>query len=133
MQIVESDRWWHSQRILFLNDPDHICARTKPEWGMSILSLVSLTGGLFMLSDPIELYDEQRIRNIRKTIPPLTTVAAETGPMDIHYQAYAWTKMHGVAFTGEIEYDWKEVNDEDALIISGDHESMEDDQCGHRP
>jgi hypothetical protein len=100
--------------------------RTKPEWGTSVLSLVTLTGGLFMLSDPIHMYDEQRVRTIQRCLPPLETITAETGPLDVSYQAYAWTKLHGVDFTGEIEYDWKEVNDEDARIISGDHETMYD-------
>lgn len=127
MQIVESARWFHTQRILFVNDPDHCCVRTKPTWGQSLLSLVSLSGGLLMLSDPIHQYDAPRVYNIQRVLPPLTTTTAETGPLDVHYQAYAWTKMHGVAFTGAIEYDWKEVTDDDAVLISGDHETMHDD------
>jgi hypothetical protein len=101
--------------------------RTKPEWGRSVLSLVSLSGSLLMLSDPIDAYDDARVRTIQRCLPPLSTFTAETGPLDLSYQAYAWTKLHGVDFTGAIEYDWKEVNDEDAVIISGDHETMEDD------
>jgi len=126
MQLVEQGRWWHTQRILFVNDPDHICIRTKPEWGKTLLSNVSLTGGLMMLSDPIDLYDEQRIYNIQRCMPPLKTYTAETGPLDVRYQAYAWTKMHGVAFTGSLELDWQEVTEDDAYLLAGDHETMED-------
>jgi hypothetical protein len=79
-----------------------------------------------MLSDPIDLYDEQRIYNIQRCMPPLKTYTAETGPLDIRYQAYAWTKMHGVAFTGSLELDWKEVTEDDAYLLAGDHETMED-------
>ena len=36
MQLVESARWFRTQRILFLNDPDHICADTNTEWLKSV-------------------------------------------------------------------------------------------------
>ena len=29
MQLFESARWFHTQRTLFLNDPDHVCVRTR--------------------------------------------------------------------------------------------------------
>jgi hypothetical protein len=127
MQIIESARWMHTQRILFTNDPDHICARTKPEWAKTLLSLVSLSGGLFMLSDPIDSYDPERISMIRKCLPPLMTTTGETGPLDVHYPAYAWTKAHGKDFKGTIETAWDEVSEQDSHIIAGDHETMHDD------
>lgn len=127
MQLVESARWYHTQRILFLNDPDHICARTKPDWTRSLLSLVSLSGGLFMLSDAVDTYDAERIRTIQRCLPPLTTMTGETGPLDAHYPAFAWTKQHGAAFKGEIERTWDEVSDEDAYTVAGDHDTMHDD------
>jgi alpha-galactosidase len=74
MQLVESARWFHTHRILFVNDPDHICARAKLDWARTLISLVSLSGGLFMLSDPLEAYDEDRIRIIQRCLPPLPTV-----------------------------------------------------------
>jgi hypothetical protein len=89
MQIVESGRWFNTQRILFLNDPDHICVRTEIEWARTILSLVSLSGGLFMLSDSINNYDEQRLKMIKQCIPSLTTYTAETGQIDLSYGAFA--------------------------------------------
>src|SRR5690554_2827263 len=52
MQLFESARWFHTHRVVFTNDPDHVCVRTDPEWARSALSLISLSGGLLMLSDP---------------------------------------------------------------------------------
>ena len=127
MQIVESARWFHTHRILFLNDPDHICARTKPAWAKTLLSLVSLSGGLFMLSDAIDTYDGERIRAIQKCLPPMTTITGETGSLDVHYPAFAWTKQHGAAFKGKVERTWIEVSDEDAYTLAGDHDTMYDD------
>jgi hypothetical protein len=127
MQIVESARWFHTQRILFLNDPDHICARTKPEWSRCLTSLVSLSGGLFMISDAIENYDDERINIIQRSLPPLGTVTAETGPMDMHYPAYTWTKQHGAAFKVEIETAWDEVDDDFARLAAGEQDTMDAD------
>ena len=127
MQLVESARWYHTQRILFLNDPDHVCVRTKPAWSRSLLSLVSLSGGLFMLSDAVDTYNAERIRAIQRCLPPLTMMTGETGPLDVHYPAFAWTKQHGAAFKGEIEQTWDEVSEEEALILAGDHDTIHDD------
>ena len=127
MQIVESARWWHSHRILFLNDPDHVCVRTNPEWARSLLSLISLSGQLLMLSDPHESYDAQRVEMIRKTLPPLATYAGETGPVDISHPASAWCKEHGAAFEAGIKTDWDEVNDEESYVVAGEHETARDD------
>lgn len=126
MQIAEAARWFHTQRILFLNDPDHICARTRPEWAQALLSHVSLTGGLFMLSDPIASYDEPRIRMIQRVLPPLPTVTAETGPLDMHYPAFAWTKEHGAAYKGGVEMAWDDVDDAKAMEIAGVLETKDD-------
>jgi alpha-galactosidase len=103
MQIVESARWFFAQRILYTNDPDHVCVRAPLEWSRTVLSLVSLSGGLYMLSDPVESYDAERIRIAQQTLPPLTTVAAETGPLDVNYAAFNWTKLHGFAFGNQQE------------------------------
>ncbi|WP_391574249.1 hypothetical protein [Cohnella sp.] len=84
-QIVESARWFHTQRILYLNDPDYVCARTEEAWGRSLLSLVSLSGGLLMLSDNPELYDEGRVYTIQRCLPSLSTATGETGPLDVSY------------------------------------------------
>ena len=127
MQIAEAARWFHTQRVLFLNDPDHICARTRPEWAQALLSHVSLTGGLFMLSDPIASYDAQRIRMIQRVLPPLSTLTAETGPLDMHYPAFAWTKEHGAAFKDGVEVAWDDVTDRAAQEIAGVQDTMDDD------
>ena len=80
-----------------------------------------------MLSDAIEFYDEQRIEIIRKCLPTLTTTTAETGPLDDHYPAFAWTKEHGAAFKAAIETEWEEVGEHEAYITAGEHDTMDDD------
>ena len=126
MQVTEQARWWHTQRILFLNDPDHVCVRTKPSWGQALLSNIALTGGLMMLSDPIASYDKERVYTVQRCLPPLETMTAETGPLDVRYPAYAWTKVHGAAFKGDIRT-WNEISDEEVMIQAGAHKTMNDD------
>lgn len=126
MQLFESARWFHTQRILFLNDPDHVCVRTKLEWAKSVLSLISLSGGLYMLSDTKDAYTDEKIEVIRKTMPPLATRTAETGPLDMDYPAYTWTKLHGFAVqSNEKPVVSEEVNLEDAYHMAGNFPGME--------
>ncbi len=127
MQLVESARWFHAQRILFINDPDHVCVRAKFEWTRTLLSLVSLSGGLFMLSDPLDVYDEPRLELVKKTIPPLVTTTAETGALDLSYPAYTWTKLHGFAVPREIPVQAEGVELEDAMNMAGNYATMNDD------
>lgn len=128
MQIFESARWFHAQRILFLMDPDHVCVRTKPDWAKSILSLISLSGELYMLSDAIQDYDKDRLDIIRKTLPPLTTRTAETGPVNLSYPAYTWTKLHGFAVQShESPVKAEEVSMKDALDMAGIFPTMDSD------
>jgi len=94
MQITESARCFFAQRILFTIDPDHICVRTELEWARMLLSFVSLTGGLYMLSDPLECYDEPRMQIIKKTLPALEVYTGETGPIDYTTPAFCWTENH---------------------------------------
>ncbi len=126
MQMVESARWFHAQRILFINDPDHICARARIEWTRSVASLVSLTGGLFMLSDPLADYDPDRIYAIQRCLPPLPTFAGETGPLDTSYPAFTWTKLHGFAVPRENVVAAEDVSPEDALHMAGMYPTMHD-------
>jgi hypothetical protein len=127
MQLVESARWYHTHRILFINDPDHICARTKLDWAKSLISLVSLSGGLFMLSDPLEAYDEDRIRIIQRCLPPLPTVTGETGQLDMRSPAFTWTKLHGFAVKREKPVEVKPTELEDALNMAGEYPTMHND------
>lgn len=121
MQLFESARWFHTQRILFLNDPDHVCVRTKSDWAKSVLSLISLSGELYMLSDAPEAYTEEKLDILRRTLPPLTTVTAETGPLSLEYPAYTWTKLHGFAVQShETPVEMEDVTLEDALAMAGD-------------
>lgn len=127
MQLFEMARWFHTQRILFLNDPDHVCVRTKPEWAKSVLSLISLSGGLCMLSDTEDAYTEEKLEIIRKTLPPLTTCTAETGPLNMDYPAYTWTKLHGFAVQShETPVEMEDVNLKDAYDMAGIYPSMND-------
>jgi len=79
-----------------------------------------------MLSDPIDSYDEERIYNTQRCLPTLETMTAETGPLDIRYPAYAWTKVHGAAFKGDITT-WNELTPEEVMIQAGAHKTMDDD------
>lgn len=127
MQLFEMARWFHTQRILFLNDPDHVCVRTKPEWARSVLSLISLSGSLYMLSDTKDAYTEEKQEIIRKTLPPLTTCTAETGPLDLNFPAYTWTKLHGFAVQShETPVEMEDVNLKDAYNMAGIYPTMED-------
>lgn len=125
MQIVESARWFHAQRILFLNDPDHICTRTNIEWLKSVISLVSLSGSLLMLSDPLKDYDDERISIIKKNLPTLNTVTGETGPLDMSYTAFTWTKLHGFAVNSkEKPVEAESVSLKDAYDMAGIYPTM---------
>lgn len=126
MQLFESARWFHTQRILFLNDPDHVCVRTKLEWAQSVLSLISLSGGLYMLSDTEDAYTDEKVEVIRKTMPPLATRTAETGALNLDYPAYTWTKLHGFAVqSNEKPVSSEEVDLEDAYNMAGNFPGME--------
>lgn len=126
MQLVESARWFFTQRILYINDPDHVCVRAPFEWSRSVLSMVSLTGGLFMLSDALKEYDEKRIDLIKRCIPTLTTVAGETGPLEADYAAYTWTKLHGFAVLNEEPFKPEDVTDEEARAMAGNWPTKDD-------
>lgn len=127
MQLVESARWFFTQRILFLNDPDHVCVRARLDWARTVLSLVSLTGQLFMLSDALEEYDAQRLDVIRRCIPPLTTVTGETGPLDTEYAAFTWTKFHGFHVLDETPFDAADMTDQEARNQAGDWPTIDDE------
>jgi len=120
MQLVESARWFFTQRILYLNDPDHVCVRAPLEWSRTVLSMVALTGGLFMLSDALEEYGAERLRLVRRCIPPLTTMTAETGPLDSDYAAYTWTKFHGFHVLDQEPFDAETMTDEQARNQTGE-------------
>lgn len=120
MQLFESARWFHTHRILFVNDPDHVCVRSKPEWAKSVLSLISLSGELYMLSDDLRAYTGERLDIIRKTLPPMQTCAGETGALSVEYPAYTWTKLHGFAVQShETPVEMEEIQLEEALNIAG--------------
>ena len=94
LQQYELARFWPLQRIIYQLDPDHIVSRTQPNWARATLSTVSLCGGLFMISDPIQSYDEKLTHSIQRVLPVLETYPAETSPIDFSAPAYAnhiWT------------------------------------------
>lgn len=126
MQLTESARWYHTHRILWQNDPDHICARSQVEWTRSMVSLTSLSGSLFMLSDPLESYDDVRLRIIQTCLPNLPTVTGETGPLDMRYPAFTWTKLHGFAVPREKPAQFQTTETEDALNMAGVYPTMND-------
>ena len=94
LQQYELARFWPLQRIIYQLDPDHICSRAQSNWARATLSTVSLCGGLFMISDPIQSYDEKLTRSIQRVLPNLPTYPAETAPIDFSAPSYAshiWT------------------------------------------
>lgn len=105
-----------------------MCVRTKPEWAKSVLSLISLSGGLYMLSDTEDAYTEEKLDIIRKTLPPLPSVTAETGPLNMDFPAYTWTKLHGFAVQShETPVEMEDVNLKEAYDMAGIYPTMEDD------
>ncbi len=126
MQIMESARWWHLQRILWQNDPDHICMRAHREWVRSVISLVSLSGGLLMLSDSIDKYDKERVYMIQRCLPPLPAKAGETGVLDLEYTAFTWTKFHGFGVLNDPPYSAEEMGEQEARDMAGWSPSMDD-------
>jgi hypothetical protein len=128
MQIIESARWWHTHRIVWQNDPDHVCVRAKKEWVRSVLSTVSLTGQLFMLSDAIEEYeDPERVHMIQRCLPPLTTMPGETGQLDDEYTAFTWTKFHGFGVLDDPPYSAEDMGEEEARAMAGWAPTMDDE------
>ncbi len=126
MQIMESARWWHLQRILWQNDPDHVCMRASLEWSRSVISLVSLSGGLLMLSDSIDKYDKKRIYMIQRCLPPLPAVTAETGELDTEYTAFTWTKFHGFGVLNDPPYAAEDMDEKEAADMAGWSQTMND-------
>ncbi|MEW6252033.1 MAG: hypothetical protein AB1716_15445 [Planctomycetota bacterium] len=127
MQVVESARWFFTQRVLWLNDPDHVCVRAPFEFARTVLSLVALSGGLFMLSDELKEYDAERLRLVQRCIPPLATMTAETGPLDTDYAAFTWTKFHGFHVLAERPFDAESMSDEEARNQAGEWETQDED------
>ena len=72
-------------RILFVNDPDHMLMRTEPEWGRAKVSTVSLGGGTYMFSDKPEELDKERIYILQRGLPSLETYPAESGPLHLDH------------------------------------------------
>lgn len=78
-----------------------------------------------MLSDPLEEYTEEKLLIIQKTLPPLQTRTAETGPLDMRYPAYAWTKLHGFAVqSSDKPVKAEVVSIDDALNMAGVYDGM---------
>jgi hypothetical protein len=131
MQLVESARWFFTHRVLYQNDPDHVCVRAPLEWSRSVLSLVALTGQLFMLSDALEEYDEQRIWMIQRCLPPLTTTTGETGPLNTDYAAFTWTKLHSFQVIKDKDlrkpFAAQPTENEEAYNMAGEWETINDD------
>ena len=75
-------------RVLFVNDPDHMVMRTDPEWGKSKVSTVSLGGGTYMFSDKPEDIDEERIYILQRGLPSLETYPMESGRLHTDHPTY---------------------------------------------
>ena len=93
-------------RILFVNDPDHMLLRTDAEWGRAKVSTVSLGGGSYMYSDKPDDLDQEKIYVLQRGLPSLETYPAESGPFHLdHITNY-------VSFNGD-------ENEEEAMRLVG--------------
>ncbi|MBR4466609.1 alpha-galactosidase [bacterium] len=75
-------------RVLFVNDPDHMVMKADPEWGKSKVSTVSLGGGTYMFSDKPEDLDKERIYILQRGLPSLETYPMESGPLHTDHPTY---------------------------------------------
>ena len=73
------------QRVLFVNDPDHMVMRVDPEWGKAKVSTVSLGGGTYMFSDKPEDMTQEKVYILQRGIPSLETYPAESGPLHTNH------------------------------------------------
>lgn len=81
-----------------------------------------------MLSDTTDAYTEEKLEIIQKTLPPLTTCTAETGPLDLDFPAYTWTKLHGFAVQShDTPVEMEDVNLKDAYDMAGIYPTMDND------
>ena len=81
MQVDETARWHHTHGILYKNDADYICLRMEKGLARSIASLTALNGYLYMISDEVSHYTEEKLEIAKKTMPNLHAAAAETGQL----------------------------------------------------
>ena len=72
-------------RILFVNDPDHMLLRADEEWGRAKVSTVSLAGGSYMFSDKPEDLNEEKIYILQRGLPSLETYPAESGHIHLDH------------------------------------------------
>ena len=72
-------------------------------------------------------YTEEKLGIIKKTLPPLTTCTAETGPLNLDFPAYTWTKLHGFAVQShETPVEMEDVLLKDAYDMAGVYPTMND-------
>lgn len=72
-----------------------------------------------MLSDLIDKYDDKRVYMIQRCLPPLQTVAGETGELDVEYTAFTWTKFHGFGVLNDPPYAAEETDIQEAKNMAG--------------
>ncbi|MDR0313372.1 MAG: alpha-galactosidase [Treponema sp.] len=82
LQINEAARWHFTHGVLYRNDIDYICMRMETPHAKTLASLVSLNGYLYFISDDTELYTQEKLKVIRKTMPPTGSISAEAVTLD---------------------------------------------------
>lgn len=82
-QLFYFAEFFSTQRIVFLNDPDHIVMHENADWARSRLSNISLGGGLLTYSDKNSEMTPELINILQRGLPSLETRTAECGEM--HY------------------------------------------------
>lgn len=84
-QLFYFAEFFSTQRIVFLNDPDHIVMHENADWSRSRLSNISLGGGLLTYSDKNSEMTPELINILQRGLPALETRTAECGEMHFNH------------------------------------------------
>lgn len=105
-QMFHFAEFFSSQRIVYLNDPDHIVMHADPEWSRMRVSTISLGGGLLTYGDRNEDMNDELVYMLQRGLPSLETRTAECGEM--HF-TYPTCRLYNK------KYRAKDISEEDAM------------------
>ena len=105
-QLFHFAEFFTSQRIVYLNDPDHIVMHANPEWSRTRVSTISLGGGLLTYGDKNEDMDDELVYMLQRGLPSLETRTAECGEMHFNYPT---------CFLYDKKYRGPDIKEEDAM------------------
>ena len=105
-QLFHFAEFFTSQRIVYLNDPDHIVMHANHEWSRTRVSTISLGGGLLTYGDKNEDMDDELVYMLQRGLPSLETRTAECGEMHFNYPT---------CFLYDKKYRGPDIKEEDAM------------------